>query len=367
MTQPVYQPLDLLGNQLVNFRVENLGSAPSAGNAGRLIFNTATSKLLVDLGGSVVPLLDTEVQWNTIVGRPTTFPPEAHSHVVGDVTGLQGQLDDLAPLASPVFTGTPTAPTAAANTNTTQVATTAFVINAVGNAGGGDMLKSAYDTDDNGKVDVAELAEAVAWANVTGKPTSFPPDSHNHPISQVTGLQAALDNKSNTGHSHVIADVASLQSTLDGKANTSHSHAISEVSGLTSALNDKADDNHGHVAADISDFTTSVRNEVVAYWDSIAGADGGVDTIREVLDLVLASADAVAEQIGRHEADIGDGSASTHDVTHSLNSLDVSVEVYEKSSGETVVTGVRRIDANTVRITATPVFGTATHRVIVKR
>ena len=32
-----------------------------------------------------------------------------------------------APLASPTFTGTPTAPTAAAGTNTTQIATTAFV------------------------------------------------------------------------------------------------------------------------------------------------------------------------------------------------------------------------------------------------
>ena len=37
----------------------------------------------------------------------------------------------LAPLASPAFTGTPTAPTAAAETNTTQVATTAFVKTAV--------------------------------------------------------------------------------------------------------------------------------------------------------------------------------------------------------------------------------------------
>lgn len=32
-----------------------------------------------------------------------------------------------APLASPALTGTPTAPTAASGTNTTQVATTAFV------------------------------------------------------------------------------------------------------------------------------------------------------------------------------------------------------------------------------------------------
>jgi len=38
----------------------------------------------------------------------------------------------LAPLASPAFTGTPTAPTATSGTNTTQIATTAFVQDAVG-------------------------------------------------------------------------------------------------------------------------------------------------------------------------------------------------------------------------------------------
>ena len=37
------------------------------------------------------------------------------------------EIDLLAPLASPAFTGTPTAPTAASGTNTTQLATTAFV------------------------------------------------------------------------------------------------------------------------------------------------------------------------------------------------------------------------------------------------
>lgn len=41
--------------------------------------------------------------------------------------GLKVELDKKAPLASPALTGTPTAPTAAAGTKTTQVATTAFV------------------------------------------------------------------------------------------------------------------------------------------------------------------------------------------------------------------------------------------------
>lgn len=52
----------------------------------------------------------------------------SHSHAIADVTGLQTALDGKAPLASPALTGTPTAPTATSGTNTTQLATTAFVL-----------------------------------------------------------------------------------------------------------------------------------------------------------------------------------------------------------------------------------------------
>jgi len=45
----------------------------------------------------------------------------------GVTSSIQTQLDAKAPLASPTLTGTPAAPTAATSTNTTQVATTAFV------------------------------------------------------------------------------------------------------------------------------------------------------------------------------------------------------------------------------------------------
>lgn len=38
----------------------------------------------------------------------------------------------------------------------------------------------------------------VTWNNVTGRPASFTPSTHNHPISQVTGLQTALDGKQPT-------------------------------------------------------------------------------------------------------------------------------------------------------------------------
>lgn len=46
-------------------------------------------------------------------------------------SNIQTQLNAKAPIDSPTFTGTPSAPTAAAGTETTQVATTEFVQNAV--------------------------------------------------------------------------------------------------------------------------------------------------------------------------------------------------------------------------------------------
>jgi len=50
----------------------------------------------------------------------------AHTHAESEITGLIADLAAKAPLASPALTGTPTAPTAAPGTSTTQLATTAF-------------------------------------------------------------------------------------------------------------------------------------------------------------------------------------------------------------------------------------------------
>lgn len=63
--------------------------------------------------------------------KAADFANATHSHTIAQVTNLQDSLDAKAPLDSPEFTGTPKALTAPANTNTTQVATTAFVQTAV--------------------------------------------------------------------------------------------------------------------------------------------------------------------------------------------------------------------------------------------
>jgi len=77
------------------------------------------------------------------------------NYVDGVTSAIQTQLNAKAPLASPALTGTPTAPTAAGGTNTTQVATTAFVVDAVNTATAANTVELGTDTTGNYMVDVS--------------------------------------------------------------------------------------------------------------------------------------------------------------------------------------------------------------------
>lgn len=71
--------------------------------------------------------------------------------VVVTPAGLKPSLDAKAPLSSPAFTDEPTAPTATLGTNTTQLATTAFVkeaIDAIPGGGTGDVVGPASSVAD---------------------------------------------------------------------------------------------------------------------------------------------------------------------------------------------------------------------------
>lgn len=75
-------------------------------------------------------------------------------------------LEQKAPLESPALTGIPTAPTASNGTSTTQIATTAFVQNAVQGAGGGYTLPVASSTTLGGVKPVAKTASMTQEVGV---------------------------------------------------------------------------------------------------------------------------------------------------------------------------------------------------------
>jgi hypothetical protein len=97
---------------------------------GALVFATSPTLTTPNIG------VATGTSFNSITGLSSTNPTMNGTVAVGTGTTV-ARADHVhpidtsrAPLASPTFTGVPAAPTAAAGTNTTQIATTAFVTTA---------------------------------------------------------------------------------------------------------------------------------------------------------------------------------------------------------------------------------------------
>ncbi|NQX68074.1 hypothetical protein HQN90_18275 [Paenibacillus alba] len=122
---------------------------------------------------------------------PTTTPklglprPIASDNVT--LVNQQALIDAIelgaAPINSPELTGIPKAPTAAAGTNTDQIATM-------------KALKAA--------VDAIPAPTAPTWTNITGKPSTFPPSAHGHAATEITA----------TGGTHVQAEIDNLKSSV---------------------------------------------------------------------------------------------------------------------------------------------------------
>lgn len=102
-------------------------------------------------------------------------------------------IDTKAPLASPALTGTPTAPTAAAGTNTTQIATTAFVQSALSSAvskATGTISTSSTSTTVNYSGTLinayATMGGAIVELDITVAASSVTFSTANAPTATVT-------------------------------------------------------------------------------------------------------------------------------------------------------------------------------------
>lgn len=111
------------------------------------------------------------------------------------ISGLDAALLAKAPLASPALTGTPTVPTAAVNTNTTQAASTAFVIGQAGTAVGTALGTAAVGTS-----------------------TRYAREDHVHPISGTTRTVSSISGSTTAGSAaytdYVYVCTAALTLTL---------------------------------------------------------------------------------------------------------------------------------------------------------
>jgi hypothetical protein len=190
------------------------------------------------------------------------------SEIWGQIIYQNGQ--QVANLASPAFTGTPTAPTPASADDSTKIATTAWTkamlssegyIKTTGAFGDGEI--PAYDTASDGWQAAGTAASFLARANHTG-----------------TQAQTTVDPN---------AAVAAPGSTsLDDDL----SYLNGEIVSNASAIAGKADASHSHVSADISDASSTALPNVIAKY----GAGGGLSGIASIASGVAVTGYSAASQ-----------------------------------------------------------------------
>ena len=194
--------------------------------------------------------------WDQITGKPTEFPPEAHSHTTDQITGLDTELDgikeDINDLEGAV--GELTGQLAFGGSYN---ATTGKVItgNLSGFVSGSDLPD--YSTVPNTFVIVAvsgdnpeELGEgdwlvagsagwvaikygtagSVEWDNIVDRPTEFPPSPHGHAWDEITGKPTEFPPASHN-HNGVYQPVGNYieDADSDGKQYARQDGAWSEI------------------------------------------------------------------------------------------------------------------------------------------
>jgi len=140
--------------------------------------------------------------WDSVSGKPTSFPPSTHTHAIADTTGLQTALDGKAATSHTH----PLSQLTQSSATTGQVATwngTAWVPqNPSGSSGGTPSAHaSSHATGGSDPITPTSIGAAAA--------------THTHAVADVTGLQTALDGKQAAGsyaasnHQHSAADITS--------------------------------------------------------------------------------------------------------------------------------------------------------------
>jgi hypothetical protein len=172
--------------------------------------------------------------WESVTGKPTTFPPASHTHPTSEITGLDQNLADLE--AADLALGQ-RLDYLAANLDPAQLDSIAEAAQSIGS------LQNQLDTHQHTAADITDFAEAVVavsppvdWSSLTGKPSEFPPESHTHPANQITGLSdfiiasAPCLSIETTVH---IATGATDTYSVAGLASPNPSHVFVQLNGVT--------------------------------------------------------------------------------------------------------------------------------------
>lgn len=164
---------------------------PAGGTAGQVIGKTSDGYGWITVSGGVS-------SWNDLTDKPSAFPPATHNHVIGDVTGLENKLSEKISSVNgqvPNSSGAVTLPVATSKADGLMSAADKEKLDGLDTTGStGDMLKSVYDTDDDGIVDHAAAADAVG-ATTAAQVADAVGKAHTHANQATLDKLAETDGK----------------------------------------------------------------------------------------------------------------------------------------------------------------------------
>ena len=174
-----------------------------SGNAGSAT-KLATSRIITltgDVTGSV------SFDGSKDVSITTNVADDSHNHVISNIDGLQSALDGKADsshgthvtygTAKPASAGTASAGSASTVSRSDHVHPLQTTVS--GNAGSATKLATSRIITLTGDVTGSVSFDGSGDVSIT---TTIADDSHNHVISNIDGLQSALDGKAGSEHSH---------------------------------------------------------------------------------------------------------------------------------------------------------------------
>lgn len=193
-------------------------------------------------------------------------------------TATQTALNAKAPLASPTLTGTPKAPTATAGTNTTQIATTAFVQTEIGNLINGapetaNTLKELSDLIEEHQ-DVTDALNA-AIGNKVDKVDGKGLSTNDYTTTEKTKLSGIATGAEVNQNAFSNVVVGSTTIAADSKTDTLTLTAGSNVTITPDATNDKITISSSHPTISKSTNTTSTASP------SAGGTFTAIDSITQ--------------------------------------------------------------------------------------
>ena len=366
MARKFLTPIDLNKLELQNAAIQNLGTDPESPTSGQIYYNTNDSKLKVYNGASWTTVGNTQEEIEDYInglitagsGISVDYDDDGNSLTIANtgVTSLTGTSNEVTVSASAgaVTVGLPS--TVAVDISGTAASATYAVTAGTANAVAADSVALGTDTTGDYVADVT----AGTGISVTGTGEGASVEVTNTGVTSLLGTTNEVNVSASAG---AVTIGLPDNVTIAGDLTVSGDLTISGSATYVNTEIIELDDNNIVLNANA---TTATEN---------AGIEVERGTVEDNVSLLwnetndnwtLTNDGTNYHAITRkYSEDVGDTSNTVFALDHNLGTRDVTVQVYDNSTYDTVEVDVVRTTADRVTVTFATAPGTNAYRVVI--